>query len=115
MKEIILAATIAALLALNGCGANFLSAKTEATYTISPDGKSLTYSSNKQQQKLHAKLSKDGALDVSVDESGTQESIVAAGLQQQIIMGEILKSLLPLIEKAAAIGATNGAAGPFLP
>ncbi len=101
---------IVAALALTGCGASYFSAETLATYEISPDGKKvIVYKSNKEQQGLVLDLQEsDGkikSVKIQVDKASTQESVIAAAAQQMIIMGEVLKSLLPLIEKAAAMGA----------
>ncbi len=100
---------IVALWLAQGCGADFFSAQTTATYQINPDGtKIISYTSNKQQQGLDVDLTeKDGKpvrVSIHVDKASTPEQVVAAALAVQIQMGEILKSLLPLIEKAALAG-----------
>lgn len=100
-------ALIVAAIVLSGCGARFFSAKTDATYTA--DGKEITYSSTKEQTGLTVmyKVGPDGKttdVTIHVDKAGTNESAIAAALQSNAAMADLLKSLIPLIEKAAAAG-----------
>ena len=89
---------------LSGCGAKWLSAETEAVYMISPDGKTLSYKSTKEQQGMKARFNpKTGEFVVEVDKAGTSESVLNAMVQQQILMGELLPRLWPLLEKAATL------------
>jgi hypothetical protein len=82
---------IVPLLALSGC-AQMFACKTDASYIVRPDGtKEVQYSSCKEQIGLDAKF---GDVHVQVDKSGTQESVVAASLQLQIKMLEILGPIL---------------------
>jgi len=97
------------LFLISGCGANFFAAQTTATYQVSPDGtKLISYTSNKEQQGLDMDLQeKDGkpvSVKIHVDKASTSEQVIAAALAAQIQMGEILKTLLPILEKAAMTG-----------
>jgi hypothetical protein len=108
-QQISLAAMLAALVLIAaGCGANYFSAKTVATYEVSADGKKISYESNKEQQGLDLDLKEeDGkikSVKIHVDKSSTQESVIAAALAVQLQMGELLQKLLPLVEKATAGG-----------
>jgi len=98
-------------LLLTGCGAGFFSAKTKAIYEISPDGKKITYISNKEQQGLMLDLQEvDGkvkSVKINVDKSGTAEQAIAAALAVQIQMNDLLQKLLPLLEKAAMTAAVK--------
>ena len=114
MKEFIataVALALAVLMSLTaGCGANFFSAKTTAIYEITPDGKRIEYSSNKEQQGLSLNLEEDNGkikvVKINVDKSGTAEQAIAAALAVQIQMNDLLAKLLPLLEKAAITGAS---------
>lgn len=92
---------------LNGCGARFFSASTTATYTL-PDGTIISYNSEKEQQGLDLILKKkDGQitdLRIHVDRASTAEQAIAAALQVQVKLMEMLERLAPLIEKAAMAG-----------
>ena len=93
---------------LAGCGANFFSAKTIASYEITPDGKKIVYESNKEQQGLALDLlEEDGKIKVvkiNVDKSGTAEQAIAAALAVQVQMNQLIGKLLPLLEAAALKG-----------
>lgn len=95
---------------LAGCGANFFSAKTTAIYEITPDGKKIVYESNKEQQGLILELDEtDGRIKtvkINVDKSGTAEQAIAAALAVQVQMNQLMGKLLPLLEKAAMMGAS---------
>ena len=100
MKQIIGAAAILMLLALEmGC-AQMFTAKTAVTVSVSPDGTcTATYSSDKEQSGLEAEVCGGK---VKVDRSGTLESVVAAVAQTQLF---ILKQIEGLAAKGAAVGA----------
>jgi hypothetical protein len=97
------------LSATMGCGAPYFSARTQATYQISPDGsKLISYDSTKEQQGLDLDLTeKDGKITgvkIHVDKASTAEAAIAASAQVTLKLTEILQTLIPLIEKAAAAG-----------
>src|ERR1043166_1713436 len=85
-------------LLLAGCGAGFFSASTKAVYTISPDGKTITYESNKEQQGLSLDLSEQEGkitnLKIKVDKADTQQEAIAAALQAQLGLQQIIQQLL---------------------
>lgn len=103
MKAILL------MLLLTGCGIRMWSASTEATYQISPDGKKISYESNKEQQGLILEISDiDGKIHtvkISVDKSSTSEAAIAAALQTQLTLQtqlmRLMEQLAPLIAKGA--------------
>jgi len=78
---------------LSGC-AQMFTASTKASYT-SPDGRILTYESNKDFQGIDVYF-KDGDKEVKirVDKSGTPEAVTAAALEAQIKMIDLLGSQL---------------------
>jgi len=87
--------------------------KTTATWQKTADGLTLNYTSDKEQNNLHAKGNvKSGEFEVSVDKAGAQESAVVAALQAQAAMAQMLQQLLqqvmPLITDAAKAGALAG-------
>jgi hypothetical protein len=94
------------LLLLSGCGIRAWSASTEATYEISPDGKKISYQSNKEQQGLILEITEiDGRINVvkiSVDKSGTSEAAIAAALQTQINAQVQLMKLFEVIAPLVA-------------
>lgn len=101
MKTFVFALIIACLLSLSGC-AQMFNSTTKVHYEKRPDGTIVAdYESGKEQVGLEAHLG--AAPSIKVDKSSTQESVIAAALQSQIMMGEILKQLLPLVTKAASI------------
>jgi len=84
------------LLALvtSGCAQMFTS-KTKATWT-EPGGKSITYESDKEQIGLDAAFNPaTGEFRIKVDKASTQEAVIAAVLQNQT-------QILQLIEKLSA-------------
>lgn len=85
-------------LVLSGC-AQMFACKTDASSVIRADGtRELTYSSCKEQVGLDAEIDPvTGKFHVRVDKAGTQESVVAAALAQQIMVGKLVESLLPLL------------------
>lgn len=94
-------------LLLSGCSARWFAAKTEATYEA--DGRRITYESTKEQTGLTVTYEVDPAGKVSkvlihVDKAATPEASIDAALKANLAWAEIMKSLIPLIEKAAAAG-----------
>lgn len=94
-QRIILAAAGAIVLSLSmGCASMF-TAKTKATWT-EPNGKSITYESDKEQIGLDATFDpKTGFFHIKVDKARTQEQVIAAVLQTQA-------QILGLLDKLAA-------------
>lgn len=103
-----LAIALTCLVISSGCGARYFSASTEAIYKITPDGKFVSYESNKELQGANVEITEiDGKttlVRISVDKAGTSEAVVAAALATQKQMMDILQRLIPLIEKAALSG-----------
>lgn len=90
---------------LPGCGVSMFTAKTTASYEVTADGKRLNYESNKEQQGLDAEYNpKTGAFKVHVDKAGTPDAAIAAALQSNVMMIDLMSKLLPILEKAAAAG-----------
>lgn len=94
---------------LTGCGIRAWSASTEATYQISPDGKKITYESNKEQQglilEIHEVEGRIYTVKISVDKSSTSEAAVAAALASQL---NLQTQLMRLIEQLAPLAAKAG-------
>lgn len=96
---------LALALLLPACGVRMWSASTEATYEITPDGKKITYESNKEQQGLILEITEiDGRIatvKISVDKSSTSEAAVAAALQSQanaqVQLMKLFEALAPLV------------------
>ena len=97
---------LAFLLSISGCGVGQFTAKTVATYET-PDGKKISYESNKEQIGLEATFDpKTGMFHIKVDKAGTPEASIAAALENS-------KEALGLARDAMAIGkavATKGVA-----
>ena len=79
----------------SGCGAAYFSAKTVATYRILPDGTlEASYDSSKEQQGLdldvEAANGKIKTVRIHADKSGTNESAIAAALQANLKLIELL-------------------------
>ena len=95
-----------------GCGIRMWSASTEATYEITPDGKKIFYSSNKEMQGLVLEVNEvDGKMHtvkINVDKSSTSEAAVAAALQSQL---NIQAQLMRLIDQLAPLAAAAKAGG----
>jgi len=93
------------VLAFAGCGYAFNSASTKAVYQITPDGKLISYESNKEQQGLSLDLVEDDgkikSVKIHVDRAGSLESIVASMAAQQAALAKILQDLLPLMAAAS--------------
>ncbi len=101
-----LALTLVFALSLTqGCGASFFSCSTEASYN--KDGE-WSYKSCKNQENFHAKIGKDsqGNPTAEVETTATTaESAIAAAANSLAAMADALTKLIPIIEKAAAMGA----------
>ena len=112
MKMFVYAILIALLLSIIGCGVRMWSASTEATYEITPDGKKITYESNKEMQGLILEINEvDGkvhTVKISVDKSSTSEAAVAAALQVQI---NLQQQLMRLIDQLAPLASAAAKAG----
>jgi len=96
----------ALLLALTSC-TSFFAAHTDATYRVSADAKEITYSSNKNEQGLHAKWETypNGAvrsIEISVDNATTPDNAVKAAQQTNANLIEIIRSLAEQAGKAKA-------------
>lgn len=86
-------------LTLTGC-AQMFTAKTKASY-IKPDGTTIMYESDKEQIGLEARVDpKTGAIEIKVDKAGTQEAVIAAVLQVQVKMLDMIQQLQALMNKA---------------
>lgn len=87
------------ILLLTGC-AQMFTAKTTVSVETGPDGRCIaSYTSDKQQEGLEASIC-GGAIKTA--QSGTLESVVAASLQTQALL---LQMLQQLATKAGALGA----------
>jgi len=107
LATIIGATLLAVYLSMTGCASMF-SAKTEASYQVSPDGsRIISYTSDKEQTGLEASWKdKDGTdVKIRVDKSTTAESAIAAALQLQLEMAKLLEAIVPLAAQAAKVGA----------
>jgi hypothetical protein len=106
LRIFIYALMLALLLSVTGCGIRMWSASTEANYEITPDGKKIFYSSNKEMQGLILEVSdiddKIHTVKISVDKSSTSEAAVAAALQSQL---NIQAQLMRLIDQLAPLAA----------
>ena len=112
LRIFIYALMLALLLSVTGCGIRMWSASTEATYEITPDGKKIFYSSNKEMQGLVLEVNEvDGKMHtvkINVDKSSTSEAAVAAALQSQL---NIQAQLMRLIDQLAPLAAAAKAGG----
>jgi hypothetical protein len=111
-KILVGALVLAVLLSITGCGIRSWSASTEATYEVSPDGKKITYESNKEQQGLVLEISeiegKIHTVKISVDKSSTSEAAINAALQSQL---NLQMQLMRLIDQLAPLAAAAAKAG----
>ena len=102
----------ALLFLISGCGIRLWSASTEATYEITPDGKKISYESNKEQQGLVLEISEvDGKIHtvkINVDKSSTSEAAIAAALQTQLNLQQQLMRLIDQLVPLAAAAAKAG-------
>jgi hypothetical protein len=106
------ALALAVILSLVGCGIRAWSASTEATYEVSPDGKKITYESNKEMQGLILEVSeiegKINTVKISVDKASTSEAAIAAALQMQLNLQAQLSRLIDQLAPLAAAAAKAG-------
>lgn len=94
---------------LSGC-AQMFSQRTRASYmTTYPDGRrtEVNWDSDQEQNGLNAKFDEHGA-SIKVEKAGTLESVVAATLQSNLMMQELLQKLSDAIPAAAKAGALAG-------
>ena len=106
---VVAACLLAALMLGAGC-AQMFTAKTTAYYKIAPDGtKEVHYSSDKEQVGLRVDLDEEGgkikSLRISVDKSSTQESVIAATL-------EVQKKVLDLVDTLTKAGLAAATKNP---
>jgi len=101
------ALALAVVLSLVGCGIRAWSASTEATYEVSPDGKKITYESNKEFQGLILEVT-DNSVKITVDKASTSEAAIAAALQMQLNLQQQLMRLLDQLAPLAAAAAKAG-------
>ncbi len=97
------------LLSTTGCGAGYFSARTQAHYSIQPDGtRVVDYDSTKEQQGLDLKLNEvDGKIvgvEIHVDKSSTAEQAIAAAAQVNLKMLDMIQQLTAQVAAMAAKG-----------
>ena len=102
MKTILIAAFLALLLSA-GCGVTQYTASTKVSY----DGKTWFYESNKDQQGLKAKLSKDGSAEIETTAS-TPEAAIAAALNSNLALQKQIADLMAVVLPLIKAGATKG-------
>ena len=93
-----------ALLFLAGCGANFFSCSTEASFNA--DG-TWHYKSCKNQENFKAEIGKDklGNPIAKVETTATTaESAMAAAMHSQAALMDMLRELMPILSKGAMAG-----------
>ena len=107
LKDVLISVGLALVLAsAPGCGARDFSAGTTVTVSVDKDGNcQASYSSNKEQQGLEAMICGGG---VKVDRSGTLESVVAASVESNMKMQEIMAQLLQMLGVAGKMASTTG-------
>jgi len=96
-------------IALFGC-AQMFSQRTKASYVTSyPDGRKteVSWDSDQEQTGLNAKFDANGAT-IKVERAGTMEQVVAATLQSNLLMQQLLQKLSEFIPAAAKAGALAG-------
>ena len=109
---LIIAAGLALFLSLtSGCGANFFTANTTASYEL-PNGEKLYYTSNKDQQgfKVHMGAGPDGKLRILDIESTatTPEMAIAAAMASMAKLVDTLNALVSQLAATAKAGALAG-------
>ena len=112
IENLIIAGMLVLFLSLNsGCGANFFTANTTASYEL-PNGEKLIYSSNKDQQgfKVHMGAGPDGKLRILDIESNstTPEAAIAAAMQSMAKLVDTLNALVSQLAATAKAGALSG-------
>ena len=107
LTTISLAGTLAIFLSINGCYA-WSSASTTATYQITPDGKLISYTSNKEQQGLDLELTEeDGKIKtvkIHVDKSGSLEALATSLAAIQAKIADQLSAFIAIAGQAAKAG-----------
>ena len=104
MAKLSLAAMV--MLLLTACGVARYSGTTKAIWTAK-NGDTITYESNKDVAGLEAELDPVAhKLHVKIDKAGTSEAAIAASAEAMKANADVMRQLLPLLEKAAAIAAT---------
>lgn len=101
--------SLALLLSLNGCGANYFTATTEASYDAKTG--SWSYKSNKNQENFEAKIAefKDGRQVLEVKTTATTpEAAIAAAMAS---FSKAIDALTLLVQQATAAAKTGAAAG----
>jgi len=111
-ENLVIVALMALFLSLApGCGANFFTANTTASYEL-PNGEKLIYSSNKDQQgfKVHMGAGPDGKLRILDIESTatTPEAAIAAAMQSMSKLVDTLNALASQLAATAKAGALAG-------
>jgi hypothetical protein len=109
------ALALVVFLSIAGCGVAHFTAETVVDYET-PGGVKAHYKSNKDQQDFKAKVSVDEQgrikdLDIQTTATTPEAAIAAAAQANALAMqmlADVLKQLLPLLQKAAAAGATAG-------
>ena len=104
-----MALLLAICLSINGCGYSMFAASTKATYET-PDGRRVTYESNKEQVglKVSYEVNADGsvkAVHLSVDRASAQEQSYAALAKMQDSLAAILEKLAPALAQVGALAA----------
>ena len=92
---------------LCACGVNRYAASTTASYKT-PDGTVVEYESNKEHEGVVVEIKdvdgKAKSITIKVEQAGTSEAAVAAALQTNLKLTEMLQKLMPMLEKAAMAG-----------
>jgi hypothetical protein len=107
ITAICLALSLAILMSISGCYA-WSSASTEASYTISKDGKTIYYKSNKEQQGLDLDLTEENGqvktVHIHVDKSGSLEALATSLAAIQAKITDQLGALIAIAGEAAKAG-----------
>ena len=92
---------------MSGCGVAKYSASTTASYKT-PDGIEVFYESNKDAEGVIVEIKevegKAKTITIKVEKAGTSDAAIAAALNAQLKLAEVLEKLMPLITKAAMAG-----------
>jgi translation initiation factor IF-2 len=107
ITAICLAISLAILMSLSGCYA-WSAASTTATYQVTPDGKLISYTSNKEQQGLELELTEDAGqiktVKIHVDRSGSLEALATSLAAIQAKIADSLGQLIAISAQAAKAG-----------
>ena len=96
VKAVALVIWALGLLYLSGCTQAY-TAKTKATWTT-PDGKQISYESDKEQVGLDAEFDPaTGKFHVKVDKASTNEVAIQAALAQSQALAKIMEAVLPVL------------------